>query len=167
MLNKKAPQTLRIIGIDPGYERLGIAVIERKEKQPDRLLFSECFKTSAKLDFTDRLLLLGQEIARVLAEYQPQVMGIETLFLDNNHKSAMFVSEARGVIEYEAAKNGLKIYQFSPMQIKSATTGYGQSDKSQVVAMIPRLIKIEKEIQHDDEYDAIACAITCIASYRA
>ena len=161
------PKSLRVIGIDPGYERLGIAIIERSGKQTDRLIFSECFKTSAKLTFPERLLLLGQEIARVLKECEPQVMGIETLFLDNNHKSAMFVSEARGVIEYEAAKHGLTICQYSPMQIKSATTGYGHSEKAQVTAMIPKLIKIEKAIAHDDEYDAIACAITCLASYRA
>jgi len=165
-----APKPLRVLAIDPGYERLGIAVAERASEGPTRgkdvLLFSECFQTSAKLSFPSRLRSLGEEIARVIEEFEPTVLAIETLFFTNNQKTAMNVSEARGVIVYEAARHELPIAEYGPGQIKNATTGYGKSDKQQVTNMLPKLIKISKEIEHDDEYDAIACAITCLASYR-
>ena len=158
-------KSFRVLAIDPGYERLGIAVAERVNGK-DILLFSECFQTSAKAAFPIRLRMLGEEIARVIEEFQPTVLAIETLFFTNNQKTAMNVSEARGVIVYEAARHGLPVAEYGPGQIKNATTGYGKSDKKQVISMLPKLIKISREIEHDDEYDAIACAITCLASYR-
>lgn len=165
-----ATKPLRVLAIDPGYERLGIAVAERVTEGPmrgkDVLLFSECFQTPAKAAFSVRLRALGEEIARVIEEFEPTVLAIETLFFTNNQKTAMSVAEARGVVIYEAARHGLPIAEYGPGQIKNATTGYGKSDKQQVTSMIPKLIKITEDIEHDDEYDAIACAITCLASYR-
>ena len=78
----------------------------------------------------------------------------------------MGVAEARGVVVYEAAKKNLEMCEYTPLQIKIATTGFGRSDKKQMIAMIPKLIHINKPIQHDDEYDAIAAGITCLASHR-
>lgn len=165
-----AAKPLRVLAIDPGYERLGIAVAERVIEGPRRgkdvLLFSECFQTSTKAAFPVRLRALGEEIARVIEEFEPTVLAIETLFFTNNQKTAMNVAEARGVIVYEAARHGLPIAEYGPGQIKNATTGYGKSDKQQVTSMIPKLIEITKKIEYDDEYDAVACAITCLASYR-
>ena len=147
-----------ILGIDPGYERLGIAVISKEERSKEVLLFSECFKTSSKLLFYERIVLLGEEVARVIKEFKPEVLAIENLFIEKNQKTAMRVSEARGVILYEASKNGLFIKEFTPLQIKLAVTGHGKSDKKSVAKMLPLLIKINKKIDHDDEYDAIAVA---------
>ena len=157
---------MKIIAIDPGYERLGIAILE-KGTGKETLLFSECFKTSAKEKHEDRLKLIGVEIEKIIKKYKPEAMGIETLFFKTNAKTAMKVSEARGVIMYEAAKNGLKINEFSPLQIKVAVTGYGKSEKEQVTAMVQRLIKISTPIKYDDEYDAIAVGLTFFAYYRA
>lgn len=158
---------MRILSIDPGFERLGIAIIERPSGPgaKDILLYSDCFKTSAKLAFSERLVLIGTEINRIITEYAPTILAIETLFFTNNQKTAMNVSEARGVVMYEAARNGLEILEYTPLQIKMATTGYGKSDKGQIIFMIPKLIRIQKAIQHDDEYDAIAAGITCLAMY--
>ncbi len=157
---------MRVLAIDPGYERVGIAVVE-KNNGKDVLLFSECFKTPASELFSARLAMIGAEIARLAEEYQPTAMALETLFFTNNQKTAMQVAEARGVLLYEGAKRGLQIHEYTPLQIKIATTGYGKSDKKQIISMIPKLIKIEKEIAHDDEYDAIATGITCLASYKS
>lgn len=157
---------MKIISIDPGYERLGIAIIEKEEKIKETLIYSACFKTSAKLPFTSRLKLIGDEIERLIKKFSPSALAIETLFLSNNQKTAMRVSEVRGAILYIATINNLKIYEYTPLAIKIATTGYGKSTKNQIIAMIPRLIKINKEIAHDDEYDAIAIGITCLASAR-
>jgi len=157
---------MKIIAIDPGYERLGIAILE-KGIGKENLLFSECFITSTKEKHEDRLRLIGEEIAKVIKKYEPEAMGIETLFFKTNAKTAMKVSEARGVMLYEAARNNLKVLEFTPLQIKVAVTGYGKSDKEQVTEMVKKLIKITKPIKYDDEYDAIAVGLTFFACYRS
>ena len=155
---------MKILGIDPGYERLGIAVLEKNVRdRKETLLYSDCFKTKTSDTHAERLSLLGQEIARVITEYEPEALSIETLFLTTNHKTVMHVSEARGVILYEAARHNLSIAEYSPPQIKSAVTGDGHADKKAIIKMIPLLIKLDKKIAHDDEYDAIAVALTYFA----
>ena len=156
---------MKIIAIDPGYERLGIAILE-KGTGKETLLFSECFVTKTTEKHENRLKLIGEELEKVIKKYQPEALGIETLFFKTNAKTAMKVSEARGVMLYEAAKNGLWVLEFTPLQIKVAVTGYGKSDKDQVTAMVKRLIKIEKPLKYDDEYDAIAVGLTFFACYR-
>ncbi len=153
---------MRILGIDPGYERLGIAVLE-KDKGKEKVIFSECFKTSAKLDFSERLLLIGEEVGKVIKKYKPEVLSIETLFLTNNQKTVMHVAEARGVVIYKAKKAGLKIFEATPLQIKVATTGYGRADKNQIIKMVKMLVDIDDSKKSDDELDAIAIAITGFA----
>lgn len=155
-----------ILGIDPGYERLGIAIVSKNEGEKETLLFSECFKTSVKTPHHERLSQLGQNLEKVIETYKPESMAIETLFFNSNQKTAMYVSEARGAILFVATKSGLSVSEYGPGQIKVAVTGYGRGDKNAVIKMIPLLIKIDKEIKHDDEYDAIAVALTHLASSR-
>ena len=158
---------MRILGIDPGYERLGVAVLEKdKGDQKEKVLFSECFKTSAKLEFSERLNLIGEEVRKIIKEYKPEILSIETLFLNTNQKTVMRVAEARGVVVYEASRAGLKIFEASPPQIKIATTGYGKSDKAQIIKMVKMLVKMDNTKTSDDELDAIAIAITAFAHIR-
>lgn len=152
---------MRIIAIDPGYERLGIAVLNKTKKE--ELLFSECFKTKASFNFFDRLTLIGQEVARVIEEFSPEALAIENLFLETNQKTAMRVAEARGAIIYQARVLGLEIYEYTPLQIKVATTGYGKATKGQVMAMVKKLISGAESIKQDDEMDAIAIGLTHFA----
>ncbi len=155
---------MKILAIDPGYERLGIAILEKNiGDRKENLLYSDCFKTKTTNTHAERLSLLGQELARIIAEYKPEALSIETLFLTTNHKTVMHVSEARGVILYESSRHSLSIYEYSPPQIKSAVTGDGHADKKAIIKMIPLLIKLDKEIKHDDEYDAIAIGLTYFA----
>lgn len=154
---------MKIIAIDPGYERLGIAVIEKKPRDKEILLYSNCFKTSSKLTHAERLKLILEEMKKVINTYQPERLAIETLFFSTNQKTALLVAEARGVIIATSAAAGLEIFEFNPNSIKLAVTGSGSSDKNHIIKMIPLLIKIEKTIQHDDEYDAIACGIAYFA----
>ncbi len=154
-----------IIGIDPGYERLGIAVLEKnKGDKRERVLYSDCFKTSAKLPFCERLLLLGNEFNKLVETYKPEQLSIETLFFQNNQKTAMNVAEVRGMLLYQAIQAGLTIKEFTPLQVKVAASGYGAADKKQVADMVCKLVTIEKPIKHDDEYDAIAIALTAFAT---
>lgn len=161
---------MKIISIDPGYERMGVAVIEKNKEGKENLIFSECFKTSSKLIHSERLNLIGAEIEKIIKKYKPEAMAIETLFFKNNQKTGLYVAEARGVMLYIASKHGLKIKEFSPMAIKIAVTGYGNSDKEQVIFMVKKLIKIndcsDKDIKYDDEYDAIAAGLTYFASEK-
>lgn len=157
---------MKIISIDPGYERVGIAIIEKETGGKEELLYSDCFKTSAKSPITERFLLIGKEIEKIIKKYNPEALAIETLFFNSNQKTAMAVSEARGIIIYQGLANGLDIFEYTPLQIKIAITGYGRGDKKQVIAMIPHLIKVDKKINYDDEYDAIAVGLTHLACCR-
>jgi crossover junction endodeoxyribonuclease RuvC len=158
---------MRILGIDPGYERLGIAILEKnKSDKKEIVLFSECFKTSAKLEFSERLHLIGTEVNKVIGKYKPEILAIETLFLNINHKTVMHVAEARGVIIYEASSAGLKIFEASPPQIKIATTGYGKANKEQIIKMVKILVDIDNSKKSDDELDAIAMALTAFACLK-
>lgn len=153
---------MKIIGIDPGYDRLGIAVIEH-----NILLHSECFTTSAKDSFHVRLASIGQRVEELITEYSPDAMALESLFVTNNQKTAMKVAEARGVISYCAARKDIPVHEYTPPQIKVAVTGHGGTDKTGVMKMIPLLIKMNKKKALDDEYDAIAVALTCAAYLKS
>lgn len=156
-----------ILGIDPGYERIGLAIIERAEKGREILIFSDCFQTDKKLPHAERLKLIAEYVRIVVEKYKPNLLGIEKLYFNENQKTAMRVAEARGTIIVVAKEAGLQIEEFTPLQIKIAITGYGRADKKQVSAMVNRLVKINKKVVFDDEYDAIATAITTSVSFPA
>ena len=162
---------MRVLSIDPGYERVGIAVIEMVEKsknggKKEILIYSNCFKTPAEQDFNQRLTSIGKEVENIIQKYKPKVFAIEKLYWGSNQKTAMRVSEVRGMLLFIASSNDLAIYEYTPLQIKNAVTGDGRGDKKQVIAMLSHLIDIDKIIKYDDEYDAIAIGLTCFASER-
>lgn len=164
MLNKKTSDI--ILGIDPGYGRVGIAIIEKTNRGED-LMHSECFETDGKLPHSQRLLLIGEKIKDTIRKYEPNQVAVETLLWSKNKKTALQVAEARGVILLEASRQNIILREFNPNQIKLAVTGYGKSDKKQVIFMVEKLVKIKPSLRgekrHDDEYDAIAIALTCAA----
>ncbi|MCK5589212.1 MAG: crossover junction endodeoxyribonuclease RuvC [Candidatus Pacebacteria bacterium] len=153
---------MKVLSIDPGYERLGIAILE-KENGIEKIIFSETFKTLAKDDFIKRMFLIGKEIEKIIKKYNPKILSIEKLFFNTNQKTATNVSEVRGSIIYIAMKYGLEVFEYTPLEIKSAVTGDGRADKKQMVFMVKQLIKIEKEVKYDDEWDAIAVGLTFFA----
>jgi len=157
---------MKILAIDPGFERIGIAVIEKTAIKKDVLVYSTCFKTSAKIPFPERLRNIGLELEKVIKKYKPIALAIEKLYFTTNQKTVMGVSEARGTIIYVAAKNNLSIYEYTPPQIKVAVTGYGKASKEMVMSMVPKLIDIKDTINSDDELDAIAIGLTCLACER-
>jgi len=162
--NNPKDNSVCILGVDPGFERVGIAILEKTTRsKAEKILFSRCFKTSAKLDFSERLNLIGEEIKIVIKKYQPEILAIETLFSNTNQKTVMRVAEARGVIIYECVKRGMRIFEASPPQIKMAVTGYGRANKEQIMKMVKILTKIDNTKTSDDELDAIAIALTASA----
>ncbi|MBI2618408.1 crossover junction endodeoxyribonuclease RuvC [Candidatus Kaiserbacteria bacterium] len=164
--SRKLKAVTRVLAIDPGYERVGIAVVEKSKAGEESLVYSECFETDAKEVFETRLLRIGGEIERVIATYAPLALAIEQLYFNSNQKTAMRVAEARGAIIYVCTKHNLRLFEYTPLQIKSAVSGYGKSTKAQVARMLPRLIDMPKQKRRDDEYDAIAIGLTCLASER-
>jgi len=109
------------------------------------------------------LFLIGEEIREIIKKYKPRQIAVETLLWSKNKKTALQVAEARGVILLEAAGHKIFLREFNPNQIKLAITGYGKSDKKQIICMIEKLVKLKPKKRHDDEYDAIAVALTCAA----
>jgi crossover junction endodeoxyribonuclease RuvC len=149
---------MKILGIDPGYERLGLAVVEQKAGRPN-YIYSTCLRTPSGLDFTERLGQLGQELEKILAVHQPEVVAMEQVFfMAANRTTAFKTSEVKGMIRWLAARQGLKIIEFTPLQIKEALTGYGRAEKGQVALMVRRLLPGVPDRILDDELDAIAVA---------
>ena len=157
---------MKILAIDPGFERIGIAILERIPKEKDTLVYSTCFKTSAKIPFHERLTAIGTEMENVIRKYKPQALAIEKLYFTTNQKTVMNVAEARGVIIYTASHNDLSIFEYTPPQIKLAVAGYGKATKDMVMRMVPKLIKMDIKTNSDDELDAIAIGLTCLACER-
>ena len=158
-------KSCRILAIDPGYERVGISIIEKRATEGE-VIFSECHQTDKKLNHSLRLSSITKEIIKCIELYKPKILAIEKLFFSKNVKTALAVAEARGVIIGQAALLGLEVFEYSPQEVKIAVTGYGKSDKQQVILMINRLVKIKKKINYDDEYDAIAIGLTHLAMNR-
>lgn len=152
-----------ILAVDPGYERLGIAILEKDKGSKEKYIFSECFQTPKSMPHAKRLATLQSEISKVIETWKPHALAIETLFLTVNQKTAMYVAEARGAILAEAATNDLDIFEYSPPQIKSAVCGNGAADKKAVIKMVPLLLKVPPSVKIDDEFDAIAIGLTYFA----
>lgn len=166
MPQRATPSSLRIIGIDPGYDRCGFAVVEKDSLGKEKLLFSECFITKKSLPFLERLRLVGARFEELIQKFEPDMAGIEKLYFENNQKTAMSVSEVRGALLYIATTQNVPLYEYTPLQVKVAVSGYGHSDKKQVAAMVTRLLALKTPLRYDDEYDAIALALTASASVR-
>ena len=155
---------MRVIGVDPGYDRLGVAILEYDNGQ-ETVIHSCCIETNPKDELLTRLKMLGDEFASLLKTHRPDTLGIETIFFNTNQKTAIGVAEARGIVIYLSMSAGCKVYEFGPQEIKVAVTGYGKSDKSAVIDMTKRLVKNVPAKALDDEFDAIAVGITCLAHY--
>ncbi len=152
---------MRILAIDPGYDRLGIAVIEGDPSRPT-LLWSDCILPE-KGARENRLADVFGAVTAALRTYAPDALAIETLFFSVNKKTALGVAEARGVIFAAAGMVSVPVVEYSPQQIKLAVTGYGGASKAAVAQMIPRLLALSKKKRIDDEIDAIAIGITALA----
>ena len=152
---------MRVLAIDPGYDRLGIAVVEGDASKPT-LVWSDCF-IPTKGSSSVRLGQIARILAETIREYTPDAVALETLFFSTNVKTAIGVAEARGVVLAAAGTAALPVIESSPQGVKLAVTGYGNADKKAVTNMVPKLITIPpKPGRLDDEYDAIALGIAAL-----
>lgn len=156
---------MRILGIDPGFGRMGYGVIEGG-KSDWAVVHYGCVETPAKTDFSSRLCLLHDGLNKIIKKFQPDRAAVEELFFAANAKTAMQVGAARGVILLTLFQAKLPVDEYTPMEVKQAVTGYGHADKTQMQKMIALLLKLSKKPMQDDAADALAVALTAGLTLR-
>lgn len=154
-----------ILGIDPGIATVGYSLVECKGNHFKPLEYG-VITTPATMIFPERLSNIYNEITRLIEKYQPEDLAIEELFFNKNVKTAIMVAQARGVEVLSCVNKGLKIYEYTPLQIKQSVTGYGRADKNQVQQMVKMLLNLDEIPKPDDAADALAVAICHGASLK-
>ena len=147
-----------ILGIDPGTATTGFGVIKKTKKELFCLGYGAII-TSPDFSDAERLRQLFNELNLVIRHYEPDILAVERLYFFKNSKTAMTVSQAKGVILLAGVKKNLPIFEFTPLQVKTAITGYGRADKSQMQKMVQVLLSLDKLPKPDDAADALAVAI--------
>jgi crossover junction endodeoxyribonuclease RuvC len=153
-----------ILGIDPGTATTGFGVI-KKENNNLSLIAYGCIYTDKKLPAAMRLQEIKEAITQLVKKYNPKKVAVEDLFFFKNLKTAMAVSQSRGVILCELACYKLSIVEFTPLQVKQAVTGYGRAEKIQVQKMVKAILNLKEIPKPNDAADALAIAICC-AHYK-
>ena len=148
-----------VLGIDPGYALMGWGVVESDGSRM-RLVNYGCIETKAGVPMQHRLRALQLGVRDLLSVYKPDDVAFEELFFARNVTTALMVGAARGAAIIAAAEYTENLYEYTPMQIKQAVTGYGSADKHQVQQMVRMLLNMKEIARPDDAADAVACAIT-------
>ncbi len=149
---------MRILGIDPGYAIVGYGIIEY-ENGKMRPLDYGAVETPAKLSTTERLIMIEKQITELVTEIKPDEIAVEELFFNTNITTGIKVAQARGVILLSCAKICAKLFEYTPLQIKSTVTGNGTAAKTQVQFMVRSLLRLKETPKPDDAADALAAAI--------
>ncbi|MFZ2154454.1 MAG: crossover junction endodeoxyribonuclease RuvC [Candidatus Moraniibacteriota bacterium] len=155
---KKTNLAVRILGIDPGTATTGWAILEQHKKELIPIAYGH-ISTSPKDSTCQRLKEVAADIEEIIEKYQPTEGAVEDLFFFKNIKTAMKVSQSRGAIMLTLIKAGLAVFEYTPLQVKQAVTGYGRADKRQVQEMVKNILKLREIPTPDDTADAIAIAI--------
>lgn len=149
---------MRILGIDPGLAIVGYGIID-KDYNSYKTVAYDAVLTAAHTPIENRIKIIYDEVSLLIAQYKPDVMSIEELFFNNNAKTALAVGQARGVILLAAVERGIPIYEYTPLQVKQALTGYGRASKMQIQQMMKSLLGLREIPKPDDVADALAIAV--------
>ena len=147
-----------VLGIDPGYAIVGYGVLEYSGIDY-RALGCGAVTTDADTPFDERLEIIFENVSNLIDKVKPSCVAVESLYFQNNQKTAIMVAEARGVILLAARLKGVPVFEYTPLQVKTAVTGYGKAKKPQVMEMTKRLLNLSKMPRYDDTCDALAVAI--------
>ena len=147
-----------VLGIDPGYAIVGCGVVEYRNNHFTMLEYG-AVTTPAGMPFNVRLEKIYDGVSALMEKYSPQAMSIEKLFYNNNAKTVIDVSQARGVLVLAAQKHNIPVFEYTPLQVKQSVVGYGRAEKKQVIAMVTRLLNLPSPPRPDDTADAIALAL--------
>ncbi len=148
-----------VLGIDPGYAIVGWGVIDFNGNSYRPLAFG-AITTEAHTDFNERLQQIYDDVITILKKSKPDALAIEKLYFTTNVTTAILVAQARGVILLAAQQCGVEVFEYTPLQVKVAVTGYGKAKKPQVMEMTRRLLHLKEVPKPDDTADALAIAIT-------
>ncbi len=154
-----------ILGIDPGYAIVGYGVLEYSNNK-FKVIEYGAITTDSKTDMFDRFKSIYDDICEVMERTKPDFMAIEELFFNSNQKTAINVAQARGVILLAAMNRGIRIFEYTPLQVKQAVAGYGRAGKKQVQQMVKLLLGLKEVPKPDDTADAVAIAICHGHSYN-
>jgi len=157
--------TLRVLGIDPGTATTGWAVVEEKEGRVFPLAYG-CVSTSAKKSTSQRLKETADDIEKIICKYKPQEAAVEDIFFFKNIKTAVKVSQSRGAMLLTLERLKVSLFEYTPLQVKQALTGYGRAEKKQIQLMVKNILKLKDIPRPDDTADAIAIAICHINSRK-
>ncbi len=149
---------MRILGIDPGYAIVGYGIVDYQKNRFNVVGYG-AITTKAKTPFEGRLSVIYNDMLEILKKYKPDRLSIEKLYFNTNSTTAIDVAQARGVIVLAAQKMGVKINEYTPLQVKQAVTGYGRAEKHQVMEMVKNLLGLKSIPTPDDTADALAVAI--------
>ncbi|MFA6917997.1 MAG: crossover junction endodeoxyribonuclease RuvC [Candidatus Gracilibacteria bacterium] len=154
------------IGIDPGTATTGFSILEKDRKGKIKLLDYGCIKTASNLKANIRLNQIATDLRTLIKKWKPDFASIEKLFFNKNVKTAIAVSQARGVIIQILTELGIEQAEYTPLEVKSAVCGYGRADKKMVQDMVKILLGLSKVPKPDDAADAIAIALCSINSLK-
>ena len=146
-----------VLGVDPGSIVTGFGLIEKKQNQIS-CIHAGTISSSNKIPFFQRIHKIYQSMADIMDRYNPQEMAIEDVFFAKNVKSALKIGHARGAVLIAAVENGVKIFEYTPLEIKQSVVGYGRATKEQVCSMVQVILKLETQPGYDTS-DALATAI--------
>lgn len=156
---------MRILGIDPGYAIVGYGVIEY-EGNKFKVIEYGAITTNAGEDMFERFKSIHDDLNDLIERTKPDFMAIEELFFNSNQKTAINVAQARGVLLLSALNHGIRIFEYTPLQVKQAVVGYGRAEKQQVQQLVKMLLNLEKVPKPDDTADALAIAVCHAHSYN-
>lgn len=148
-----------ILGVDPGIARTGWGILEGRNSKLEARNYG-CIESSPSLSIERRLQKLHIELTSIIKKEKPEVLVIEELFFNTNAKTAFVVGQARGVVMLCAAENDIELAVYTPLQVKTAVTGYGRAEKQQVGKMVKILLKLSEIPKPDDITDALALCLT-------
>ncbi|OGD43099.1 crossover junction endodeoxyribonuclease RuvC [Candidatus Azambacteria bacterium RIFCSPLOWO2_02_FULL_46_11] len=154
-----------ILGIDPGTSIIGFGFIEKRAGGLFPLTYG-CIKNPANEPIEKKLLKLEKELEELLKEHRPEILAIEKIFFFKNAKTIIDVSRAQGVILLAAARFKIPIFEFTPLEVKQAVSGYGRAEKQQVQKMVRLILRLKEIPKPDDAADALAIAICAANSVR-
>lgn len=149
---------MRILGIDPGYAILGYALIEHINNKTKVIEYG-VIETNNKISFQERLIRIHNDLSEIIKRLKPNLVAMEELFFKQNVTTAIATAEARGAIILSCALHKLLVFEYTPMQVKLALTGYGKADKKQMQFMTKTLLNLKEIPKPDDAADALAIAL--------
>ena len=149
---------MRVLGIDPGYAIVGYGVIDYDGYRFKTVGYG-AITTPAHTAFDERLNQIYEDILTVIEKYKPEHLAIEKLYFNTNTTTAIDVAQARGVILLAAKQKGVRVFEYTPLQVKQSITGYGKAEKHQVMEMVKSLLRLNAVPKPDDTADALALAL--------